>query len=107
MKIVYFCPDCGGSAEILSHRRKPKYKALVCEKCGLRTAFYDDLASAPVPKQWRHYVETCPFCDSKPRVYKSTSGFTIGCGNADCSCFPQTIPYPSIEEAIHHWNRSF
>lgn len=25
MKIMYFCPDCGGSAETLSHRRKPKY----------------------------------------------------------------------------------
>lgn len=107
MKIVYFCPDCGGSVEILSHRRKPKYKALVCEKCGLRTAFYDDLASAPVPKQWRHYVETCPFCDSKPQVYRSSSGFTIGCGNTACPCFPQTIPCPSIEEAIRHWNRRF
>ena len=107
MKTMYFCPDCGESAEILSHRRKPKYKALVCEKCGLRTVFYDDLASAPVPKQWRHYVETCPFCDSKPQVYRSTSGFTIGCGNTDCSCFPQTAPYPSIEEAIRHWNRRF
>lgn len=107
MKTMYFCPDCGGSVEILSHHRKPKYKALVCEKCGLRTAFYDDLASASVPKQWRHFVETCPFCDSNPQVCRSFSGFTIGCGNTACTCFPQTVSYPSIEEAVYHWNRRF
>lgn len=107
MKTMYFCPDCGGSVKILSHSRKPKYKALVCEKCGLRTAFYKDLTSAPVPKQWRHFVETCPFCDSKPQVCRSFSGFTIGCNNLSCSCFPQTLSYSSIEEAVGHWNRRF
>lgn len=55
-------------------------------------------------------LKPCPFCGGVPVddfVYDECGeeAFFIYCGNEECEMSPQTLFYPTLQNAIDAWNR--
>lgn len=119
------CAKCGNAPKIVSFP-DGRFGA-ECAKCRARLPFKCNLIE-DVVQEWNAIVQPakpqeedavpaveneitlacCPFCGSPAEFieknYGGESEWSVSCQNSDCSCFPETDTYDTMEEAAEIWN---
>ena len=52
----------------------------------------------------KHEPRACPFCNGKPGVHSSPTGFKVYCEDPDCRVMPETGRTSRRTTAIAYWN---